>query len=601
MSKFRVTIIDKSKLIVKYLRLNLVGWLIRKDVVLLLLLNLTVLSGCSKRIAPSSVSAMRKQEREERYEYFYVEGLRNKFVGSPANAIALFEECIKIMPGRDGAWYQIGQIAYFTGDNEKALRYGKEALSLGKNIWHYMLVANAFYQMGNTDSAILYYEIASREFPDAEEIKYTLGNLYYDNGYYSEAAGIFRYFDDKYSMGGSSAIPLVRSLIKLNDYNEAENKLKLLITEYPDDYSFKGILAEMYRDSGQTEKAGELYEELFNSEPDNITLIFSLAEFFRKGSNYADLFSILNTVALRENLPVEEKVTFFASQLDDPAITENYSREFEISLMVLEGSHDNNPLVYLLRPELYSMTGRKKAAIESLEIYLKRWPDGYYAWEKILFLLADERDYERLYALSTAAVRRFNTALLPRIMNAAASTEIGLYDEALEQLGRARKLINDNKDLAMQILSMEADALYRKGDADGAFSKFDEALIIDQNDLVVLNNYAYFLAENNIRLKDALRMIEKVMKYEQDNNVYNDTYAWVLYKMGRYRKAEVVMRKIIESQDNDDKEYFEHFGYILKERKKCHEAVIAWERAIEMGSDNPELLNEIDLCKRRIK
>jgi len=573
----------------------------RVKLYLLLPLITAILTSCNKGTAPSSVSAMRKQERNDRYEYYYVEGIRNKLIGAQADAIALFEECIKLVPERDGAWYQIGQIAYYTGDMDNALKYGKGALQRSKSIWHYMLVANAYYQKGITDSAIVYYESAHHYFPQSEEIKYTLGNLYYESGYYNEAAEIFRFFDDKYSMGGTSAIPLVKSLIKLERYEEAENKLIMLTASYPDEYSFLGILAELYRDSGEEEKAAGVYEELINADPDNIVVLFSIAEFFRRSSSYADIFSLLNTVALKENISEEEKVNFFAAQLEDPAIISEFYTEFEISLRVLEASHVDNPLVFLLRPELYKMTGRNKEAIELFEIYVKKWPEGYYAWEQLLLLMAESNDYEKLYAISSSAVRRFNTALLPRLFNAMAATEIGFYDEALEQLTRGRRLLNNNQDLAMQVLSMEADALYRKGEADEAFARFDEALKINQDDLVILNNYAYFLAEKEIRLREARRMIEMVIREEPDYNVFNDTYAWVLYKQGKYKKAEIIMRKIIESEDNDDAEYFEHYGYILKARRKCFEAIISWERAIKMGAQEEKLRNEIERCRQLIK
>lgn len=560
-----------------------------------------ILVSCNKGTAPSSVSAMRKQERNDRYEYYFVEGIRNKLIGAQADAVSLFEECIKLVPERDGAWYQIGQIAYYTGDMENAIKYGREALERGKSIWHYMLVANAFYQKGMTDSAIVYYEEAHKTFPQSEEIKYTLANIYYESGYYNEAAEIFRFFDDKYSMGGTSAIPLVKSLIKLEKYEEAESKLLTLIASYPEEYSFLGILAELYRDSGEEEKAAGVYEELINADPDNIVVLFSIAEFFRRSSSYADIFSLLNTVALKENVSEEEKVNFFAAQLEDPAIIREFFSEYEISLRVLEAAHEDNPLVFLLRPELYKMTGRNQEAIELLEIYVKKWPEGYYAWEQLLLLLSGGNDYEKLYAISSSAVRGFNTSLLPRLLNAMAATEIGFYDEALEQLIRVRRLLNDNQDLAMQVLSMEADALYRKGNADDAFAKFDEALRIEPYDLVILNNYAYFLAEKDIRIREARKMIEKVIAVEPDYNVYNDTYAWVLYKQRRYKKAEMVMKKIIESEDNDDAEYFDHYGYILKARKRCFEAIVAWERAIEMGAQEERLRNEIEICRELIK
>ena len=79
--------------------------LMRVKLFLLLLLIIAILTCCNRGITPlSSVSAIRKQERNDRYEYYYVEGIRNKLIGAQADAISMFEECIKLVPERDGAW-----------------------------------------------------------------------------------------------------------------------------------------------------------------------------------------------------------------------------------------------------------------------------------------------------------------------------------------------------------------------------------------------------------------------------------------------------------------------------------------------------------------
>ena len=62
-------------------------------------------------------------------------------------------------------------------------------------------------------------------------------------------------------------------------------------------------------------------------------------------------------------------------------------------------------------------------------------------------------------------------------------------------------------------------------------------LTLSPDDPLLLNNYAYFLAEGGSDLKKALRMAEKVMELDGDNPTYIDTYAWVLYKLGKYREA----------------------------------------------------------------
>ena len=48
-----------------------------------------------------------------------------------------------------------------------------------------------------------------------------------------------------------------------------------------------------------------------------------------------------------------------------------------------------------------------------------------------------------------------------------------------------------------------------------------------------MNNYAYYLAEQNMKLKEAEEMARKVIEKEKDNTTYLDTYGWVLYKRGK--------------------------------------------------------------------
>lgn len=569
-----------------------------KYISLYVLTGLLILASCSKNAAPSASVKSGVKDDDVKYEYYFVEGLRNKLVGSPADAIALFEECIKIDAGRAGAWYQIGQILYIVGDLGRARGYSMKALALEKNIWHYMLAANILYKDGRIDSAAMIYEKALAEFPDSEEIRFTLGNLYFESEKYDLAAGAFNYFEKKYGLTDSSAIPYIKSLAKQGKFEEAMERLNLLISGHPEEIVFRSVMAEIYSERGESDKAGEIYQDMLKDDPANIKTIYSLIEYFRKEDNTKGIFEILNFVALNDAIPVEEKVSLFAAQLENREFVINYQKELEISTMILEAAYSGNQIVMLLRPEIMIITGRSEEAVSYYEDYLKKWPENYYPWEKLLMILADGKNYGKLYSTSALAVRRFNTAIIPRLLNAVAAVEEGLYDEALEQLGRLRRLINENEQLELQVLSVEADALYRKGSFEEAFNKFEEAIKLDSEDVVILNNYAYFLAEKDIRLRDAERMIEKVIKNEPSNNTFNDTYAWVLFKNGKLRKAEKVMRSIIESEDNQNAEYFEHYGFIMKKLRKCGQALISWNKALELDPARNYLQKEIENCER---
>ena len=82
---------------------------------------------------------------------------------------------------------------------------------------------------------------------------------------------------------------------------------------------------------------------------------------------------------------------------------------------------------------------------------------------------------------------------------------------------------------------MRADVYYRMKDYTKAFEIFEEALKTNNEDLTVINNYAYYLAEQNMKLKEAEEMAKKVIEKEKGNTTYLDTYGWVLYKRGKLK------------------------------------------------------------------
>ncbi|NSW94892.1 MAG: hypothetical protein HPY62_09335 [Bacteroidales bacterium] len=146
---------------------------------------------------------------------------------------------------------------------------------------------------------------------------------------------------------------------------------------------------------------------------------------------------------------------------------------------------------------------------------------------------------------------------------------------------------------------MRAEIFYRKKDFDNAFKTFDEALKINNEDHTVLNNYAYFLAEQNIRLKEAEKMAKKVIETEKENPTFLDTYAWVLYRQGKYGKAAKIMESVLRMENTTDAEYFEHYGYILKKRRNCKTAIQNWNKAIMIDSTKNYLIKEIENCNKR--
>jgi tetratricopeptide (TPR) repeat protein len=460
-----------------------------------------------------------------------------------------------------------------------------------------MMLAGTYYQEYNLDSAIIFYEQAARYFPEKEDLQITLGNLYSQNKKYEKANDVFVKLDKKYGVNETSTVETVKNLMRAERYDEALEKAKALLSIYPDEIQYNGLMAEIYRGKGEKEKAIEVYRELMDRNPDNPETLLSLCDFLINEKNYDDLFLMLNNVILNEKVTREDKIDLFIRMIGLPDIVNEYGDKLLISSMLMEASFPDDDIVVLLRPEIFIERGLNNEAAGRLEEIIKKNAENYYAWEKLLIVYLQKGDYKNLEIKGEECASNFNRSFLAKLLYATGANGNGNYDIALEELRKATVLAGNNKDYLLQVLSLKADVYYRKKDYEKAFKTFDEALSYNNEDLTILNNYAYFLAEQNSRLKEAETMAKKVIEKESKNNTFLDTYAWVLYKRGKLKEADKIMYSITNNGEKPDAEWYEHYGYILKKRRDCKNAIINWNTALKLDSNKIHLINEIENCQ----
>jgi len=89
------------------------------------------------------------------------------------------------------------------------------------------------------------------------------------------------------------------------------------------------------------------------------------------------------------------------------------------------------------------------------------------------------------------------------------------------------------------------------------------------NNAGVLNNLAYILAENNVRLGEALGYAKRAYELMPNNPSYLDTYAYVLYKNGKFSEASEFLHASLQQYEQDKisapAEVYEHLGQVCEE------------------------------------
>jgi Tfp pilus assembly protein PilF len=375
-------------------------------------------------------------------------------------------------------------------------------------------------------------------------------------------------------------------------------KIIVLLKESPDEIQYNGLLAEIYSGKGDNLKAMDVYNKLLERNPDNPQIQLSLCDFLISEKNYNDLFTLLNSVILNNKVGRESKISLIAKLIEIPELSQKFNDKMMIALMVLEANYSDDNIVPLLRPELLIKQNKLDDSAVRLEEIIKANPENYYAWEKLLIVYLQMKDYNKLITRGEECATKFNRSFPAKLLYANGALELGKYEIALDELKKAEILAEDNKDFIVQVLTMRADVYYRMKDYLKAFETFRTALKSDNQDLTVINNYAYYLAEQNTNLQEAEEMARKVIEKEKGNNTFLDTYGWVLYKRGKLKEAAKVMESIINSGQKPDAVCFEHYGYILKKQKKCSEAVTNWNIALKLDSSKTELIKEIENCRK---
>ena len=78
-------------------------------------------------------------------------------------------------------------------------------------------------------------------------------------------------------------------------------------------------------------------------------------------------------------------------------------------------------------------------------------------------------------------------------------------------------------------------------------------------------------------------MSATTIEKEPKNVTYLDTYAWILYKLERYKDAKKWMEKVFSYDKYPQGINFEHYGDILYKLGDTEKAVQNWKKAKKLG------------------
>lgn len=194
--------------------------------------------------------------------------------------------------------------------------------------------------------------------------------------------------------------------------------------------------------------------------------------------------------------------------------------------------------------EIYDYWGIKPPWVENYtNLGLAYHKTGQYRKEKNLYKKAEQNfpdDPFLIYRLAIISLTEGDTVTANRyIKNYIYLRKEGLASEAAIATNLA-------------FIYSETDNL------DKAEEYFREALALEPERSVRINNLALFLIEKDRNINEGMDLIEKALELSPDNYLYSDTKGWGLYKQGKYKEALEFLEKAWNLKLTYDHETYLH-------------------------------------------
>lgn len=530
----------------------------------------------------------------------FMEATQARLNGQVPKAVQLYRQCLALDPSNDAALFELAKLYHQGQDFPAALDHAKRAVAADKeNIWYRFLLADLYSQNRQTNEAAAVYREVLSKWPDRYEVYFDLANMLAFSGKVDEAIKVYNEQEQRFGLSMELIMQEFGMLSQNGRMVEAQALVERATKVYPNEPQYMGLLAELYDQQGEHEKALEQYRRTLALDPDNSLLRIALAEHYYSVGKMEEAYNELGVAFLDPDLDIDAKmqvlIGFFEMterEGEKPSDRPDLIRRSYTLIEALEKAHPESGKPHTIHGDFLLRDGKVAEARDQFREALRTEKERFPIHLQLLQLDLQLGDHRSLHKDAEEAISLFPTVPEPYLYNGIALSRLSRHDEAIETLITGRDVVVDNPLLQAQFWSSLGDAYNEAGRFPDSDKAFEKALAMEPDNSGTLNNYAYYLSVRNEQLEKAERMSKRSLEITPGSATYMDTYAWILFRLGRHADAKVWIEKALSAGEHDGV-VVEHYGDILFELGEKSAAMEQWRKAKTLGGGS-------DLLDRKI-
>jgi tetratricopeptide (TPR) repeat protein len=541
-----------------------------------------------------------------RYNYFFLEAIRQQEMGNMAAAFDLLNHAKDINPDAPEVYYKLAGYYVYMKNNEQArINYEKAAALDPENSTYLEKMGQFYITQSDYTNALDAYERLYATNKAREDILQILFQLYGSQNDYKKMIEVLDRLE--LLVGSNEHLSLSKMQIydQMGDKKKEEAVLMALVAEHPLELSYKVMLGNWLFQNGKKKRALQEYKAVLREEPDNPYAQLSLLDYYRDAKDLKMVDQLTENILQSKKTEKETKMALLRQ-----VIMDNQNESGKDSLEVLKlfdkvlASPQEDADIVLMKAAYLTLRGYPKNEINMVyEQAIEIEPDNIRARLALLQNIWEDKEYDKVIEVCRPAQEYNPEEMAFYYYQGFAQYMKHDNDGALTTFRKGVSQIkpDSNPDIVSDFYAVMGDILHEKGLDKEAFESYDSCLQWKPDNFAALNNYAYYLSEKRKDLSKAEQMSYKTIKAEPNNATYLDTYAWILFQQERYQEAKIYIDQTIKNDKAPSGVVIEHAGDIYFNAGEPEKALEYWKQASENGNNSAILKRKIEQKKYIVK
>ena len=559
--------------------------------------------GKKAQVEETQPGNMISDNERKRFDYFFMEAVRQQNAGNLTAAFDLLEHARSINPHAAEVYYYESMYHSSMKRDSLALACMEKSVQLNPDNQTYAeRLAEYYIANQQFDKAISAYELLYAHNHDNTDALRILVQLYQQKKDFRSMLSTIERLELEEGESEQLALSKMRVYEMMGDQKAAYNSLKDLADKHPLDVVYRVMLGNWLVQNNRQKEAYKYFTDALKEEPDNAYAESSLYDYYNATNQTELARQMLDRILMGDNTPVDTKIVMMRSFIQDNEAHGGDSTQVLALFDKVLGVPKPEEHIAELRAAYMSLKKMPQDSVNAAYMkVLDIAPDNVSSRLQLVQSLWNAKKYDEVIAMTDQAQAYNPDEMVFYYFGGMAHYLKGDDESTLATFKKGIAQVNDKSapDLVSDLYMIMGDILNKKGLEKESFAAYDSCLHYKEDNVPALNNYAYYMSVTGKDLHRAEQMSFKTIKAEPKNGTYLDTYAWILFMEERYHEAKIYIDQAVANLDStqNNNAVIEHAGDIYAMNGMTDEAMKYWKQSYDAGNKTDAL--ELKMKNRR--